>query len=81
MIRDTFIDYTNQSKIDKVYTIVVHGDQALYVVDNPYAREGFKEIYGIENNILSIKDVQVYNRTQGSWNLLNQNRTAQVLEA
>lgn len=79
--RDTFIDYTDQSKIDKVYTIVVHGDQALYVVDNPYAREGVQgEIYGIENNILSIKDVQVYNRTQGSWNLLNQkNRTAQVL--
>ncbi len=76
----TFIDYTDKSKIDKVYTIITHGDQALYVIDHPYVQEGIQgEIYEIENRNLSLKEVQVYDRAKGSWSLINQkNRTAPV---
>jgi len=61
---DTFIDYTDASKLDAVYTIVVKGGQVEYLSDAPYCTEAATgEIYDIQNGIIFLKDVKQYDST------------------
>lgn len=65
---DSFIDYTEESQVDEVYTIFTKGSKALRVVENPYAREGIRgEIYGVDQSGIQLKDVSVYQRSSNRW--------------
>lgn len=74
--QNTFIDYTDQTKVDKVYTIVTDGTRAIQVIDNPYAKDGIRgTIYAIENSedgattTVRLKDSYIYryDENTGQW--------------
>lgn len=78
---DEFIDYSEISKVDEVYTIIAEGTKATYLVKNPYATGGVSgEIYNIdEDGIISIKSALVYNSLDKLWKELSYtNNYAQV---
>jgi len=78
---ETFIDYSELSKVDEVYTIVAEGTKATHLVKNPYATEGVVgEIYNIDQaGIISIKSVLVYDSTTKLWKELSyKNNFAQI---
>ncbi|MCT4688664.1 S-layer homology domain-containing protein [Vallitalea sp.] len=63
-----FLDYSEKTKVDKVYTIIADGTKAKYIIENPYCQDGVKgEIYETESDAISIKDTIVYNKTNNSW--------------
>ncbi len=65
---DNFIDYTENSKIDKVYTVISKGGAALMLLDSPFTKEGaVGEIYAIDNGIILLKNVKQYNITGNSF--------------
>lgn len=69
---NTFIDYSELSKVDEVYTIIAEGTKATHLVKNPYATEGVVgEIYLNETGKLSLKDVLVYDSTTKIWEELS----------
>ncbi len=76
-----FIDYSELSKVDEVYTIIAEGTKASYIVQNPYAKEGVKgEIYTSDNGKAMIKDVTVYSSEDKKWSLLSlTNSYAEIL--
>lgn len=86
--QNTFIDYTDQTKVDKVYTIVTDGSKALQVVDNPYVKDGIRgTIYAVENNAggdaaaattVRLKDVYIYRYDEktGEWASLSSKNSA-----
>ncbi|PKM52611.1 MAG: hypothetical protein CVV02_00300 [Firmicutes bacterium HGW-Firmicutes-7] len=77
---DDFIDYSDISKVDEVYTIIAEGTNASYVVKNPYATEGVKgQIYEVEDGSIMIKDALVYSSTTNKWsNLSLKNNYAEI---
>lgn len=77
----TFIGYTDESKIDKVYTIIVDGSKALQLIDTPYATEGVQgEIYNLDNEQIEIKDSKVYNKNSGLWQTTSRVNSALTIE-
>lgn len=63
-----FIDYTDKTKVNKVYTIISDGTKAKYIIENPYCKEGVKgEIYQVSSTDISIKDTIVYNTANQIW--------------
>ncbi|GKX28527.1 hypothetical protein SH1V18_10070 [Vallitalea longa] len=63
-----FLDYSEKTKVDDVYTIISDGTKAKYIIENPYCKDGVKgEIYEIANGAISIKDTIVYNKTKDKW--------------
>lgn len=77
---EDFIDYSDISKVDEVYTIVAEGTDAKMIVKNPYAEEGVKgQIYKTDTDILMIKDALVYSSTDNKWTTLSlTNNYAQI---
>jgi hypothetical protein len=78
---EDFIDYSDISVIDAVYTIVSEGTKATYIVENEYCEEGvYGEIYEVtEDTSIMIKDVLVYSSDDSSWNELSlKNSYAQI---
>lgn len=80
MTLDEFIDYSETSQVDEVFTILAEGTNANYIVKNPYAQEGVKgQIYELENDSLMIKDAVVYSKTNNKWSTLSlKNNYAEV---
>ncbi len=75
-----FITYTTDTKVDKVYNIVVDGTKATYVVDSPYTTKSVKgTIYDITDTTVSIKDAYVYNETTGKWTLVSNTNSTLVI--
>ncbi len=69
---EDFIDYTQKTKVNKVYTIISDGTKAKYIVENPYCKEGVKgEIYETGTGYINIKDTIVYNTTNNLWSDLS----------
>lgn len=67
-----FIDYSEKTKVDKVYTIISNGTKAKYIIENPYCLDGVKgEIYETEEGVIKIKDTIVYNKANNSWSDLS----------
>ncbi|HAN10783.1 MAG TPA: hypothetical protein DCP90_09270 [Clostridiales bacterium] len=65
---DTFIDYTSESKLDKVYTIIARNGKAEYLLDAPYSTEAVKgEIYDIRDGVVFLKDVKKYDSSSLSF--------------
>lgn len=77
---DDFIDYSEISKVDEVYTIIAEGTNATTIVKNPYAQEGVKgQIYQIDDEALMIKDALVYASVDKKWSTLSlKNNYAQI---
>lgn len=78
-----FIDYTENSKVDEVYTIIAEGTKATHLVKNPYATEGVVgEIYEVDiaNNTVKLKDALVYDSGTKLWEELSyRNNYADIL--
>lgn len=69
---DEFLDYSEISKVDDVYTIIAEGTNAKVIVMNPYAEEGVKgQIYQVEQEKLMIKDALVYSSADNKWTILS----------
>lgn len=69
---DEFIDYSENSKVDEVFTIIAEGTDAKLLIKNPYAREGVKgQIYEINNDNIMIKDALVYSSATKKWSNLS----------
>lgn len=67
-----FIDYSEFSKVDEVYTIIAEGTKAKYLVQNEYATQGVKgQIYQVNGSEVMIKDVMVYNSNTKKWTSLS----------
>lgn len=67
-----FIDYSEISKVDKVYTIVTRGTKATHILEQPYAKQGVKgEIYEVGQDEIKLKDVQVYRLASKKWSPLS----------
>jgi hypothetical protein len=75
-----FIDFTEDSVVDRVFNIVVDGSRAERVTDAPYATQAVRGIiYNIEGDTLSLRDLHVRNPQSGAWNLIsNINATGTV---
>ncbi len=73
----TFIDYTTESNMDKVFTIVTDGDRAVQIIDTPYPSKGIRgTIYAIEDDVVRIKDAYTYNEKTGAWSVISNKNTA-----
>ena len=79
-----FIDFTEDSVVDRVYNIVIDGSRAARVIDAPWFNDlshiAFRGIiYGIEGENLLLRDVHVRNPQSGVWNIIsNVNATATI---
>ncbi|TCT13986.1 S-layer family protein [Natranaerovirga pectinivora] len=69
---DQFRGYDENSQIEEVYTIISEGTHAKYVIKNPYSTEGVTgRIYDIGNGSIRINNVNVYNTTNKTWDVLS----------
>jgi hypothetical protein len=65
---DTFLGYTENTVIDRVYNIVMDGSMAVRVVDAPYATRAVRGIiYSIADRTISIRDATYLNPDTGVW--------------
>lgn len=69
-----FIDYTDQTSVDKVYLIITDGDRALQVIDAPYTRNGVRgTVYSVtegeDGTVIGLKDCYIYlaDLKTGAW--------------
>lgn len=64
----SFIGYTEESVIDKVYTIVMEGSRASRIVDAPYTTKAVRgTIYQISDGVIGIKNATYYDADTGKW--------------
>lgn len=67
-----FIDYTDLSKVDEVYTIVADGTKATHLYKNTYATNGvIGTIYKTDDDKLYIRDAYVYDSNTKKWAALS----------
>lgn len=69
---ETFVDYSDFSKVDEVYTIIAKGTEATHLYNNIYATEGvIGTIYDQDDTQLYIKDAFVYASDTKLWSTLS----------
>ncbi len=69
---DEFKSYSEINKVDEVYTIIAEGTKATHVVKMPYAKESvLGEIYAMDNEKISLKDISVYDVKDERWSMLS----------
>lgn len=75
-----FIDYTDASQIDNIYTIFAMGDEAILLNDIPYVDRGITgQVYKIEGSTFKLKDVVSWNKEKKTWEEISYNdRTLDV---
>lgn len=67
-----FIDYSEVSKVDEVYTIIVDGTEATHLYHNPYATEGVSGIiYDTDDSTIYLRDAYVYDGETMQWEILS----------
>lgn len=65
---DTFLGYTQDTVIDKVYNVISDGYYADYVIESPYCNEDVNgTVYKVEDGIVYLKDVSYYDKENKSW--------------
>lgn len=65
---EDFLAYGEKTQVSEVYTIMAVGDEARAIIDMPYTRESIKgEVYAIDDENISVKDVYYYHTTQKKW--------------
>lgn len=77
---EKFRDYTTDSQIDEVYTVFTSANKALYVVKQPYVKEGVRgEIYDFDEKSIKLRETFYYSRKSDAWvNLSARNRGSQI---
>jgi len=66
--KDKFIDYTEDSKVKKIYTIAAIGNKAIVLSEGTFTKEGVKgEVYEISGSTIGIKDSYVYVPSIKKW--------------
>ncbi len=77
---DTFLGYTTDTVINKVYNIISDGTNALYIIESPYCNEDVNgTVYKVEDGVVYIKDVNYYDKTTNSWKSVgNKDNTATI---
>ena len=69
---DEFIDYSELSKVDEVYTIIADGTKATHLFKNTYATEGVQgTIYNQDDTKVYIRDAFVYESDTKLWETLS----------
>ncbi len=69
---DEFIDYSDLSKVDEVYTIIAEGTEATHLYDMPYATEGvIGKVYDQDDATVYIRDTYVYASGTKEWETLS----------
>lgn len=64
----TFIDYTENSVADSVFTIIYDGSMATHVINAPHANRSVRgTIYNIEDGDLQIRNAQYLNNNTSIW--------------
>lgn len=69
-----FIDYSDSSKVDEVYTIIAEGVNATFISKMPYSKDGvIGDVVSVDltKNQVSLKDTLVYDQTTKQWNELS----------
>ena len=65
---ETFIDYGEDSLVNKVFTIIVDGGHAQVITDSKYSTEAIKgEVYKVDEASIDIKDVYYYDDSKKMW--------------
>jgi hypothetical protein len=77
---DTFLDYTENTVVDRVFNIIVDGSTATHVIDAGFAQESVRgTVYQINGNQVRLRNVTYLNRETGNWETIsNVNNTAVV---
>lgn len=66
--RDTFIDYTENSVVNKAYYVLYDGTRATHVIDAPFAQDGVRgEVYSVADGSVGLKDTNYYVERTGGW--------------
>jgi len=79
----TFIDYSDSSKVDEVYTIIAEGVKATHISKMPFSKDGvIGDIFSIdlEKGKISLKDTLVYDKTTKQWNELSRPNSYSLME-
>ncbi len=65
---DTFLGYTEDTVINKVYNIVADGTYAKYIIESPYVNDDVAgTVYNVEDGVVYLKDVTYYDKESASW--------------
>jgi hypothetical protein len=79
---DEFISYTENSVSGNVYTILVDGGSASYIVEGPFFTQGVRgRIYGIQGNTVQIRDAEYYDTETGRWRIVSATNNTMVITA
>jgi len=68
--KDTFMDYTEDTVVNKVYNIIADGTRATHVIEAPYSAKAVKGVVydkDAEEGTVSIKDSMFYTNDTGVW--------------
>ena len=69
---DEFKTYSDINKMDEVYTIIADGTKATHIVKMPYVTESIiGEIYDVNDAVLSLKEISVYDKEDERWTMLS----------
>ncbi len=64
----TFIGYTEDTVINKVYNIIADGSYAKFIIESPYVNDDINgTVYKVEDGVVYLKDVNYYDKAAGSW--------------
>ncbi len=68
---NTFIGYTQDTVINKVYNIIADGTNATFIIESPYSNENVNgTVYNVEDGVVYLKDVNYYDKDTGSWKVV-----------
>jgi hypothetical protein len=68
MAIENFIGYTDQSVLDRVYTIVYEGSRAARIIDAPYPRHAVRGIvYSMSGNTAHLRAAEYFDASTGRW--------------
>ncbi len=66
--KSEFLDYSDLTKYNKVYTVISKGTDAINLSEQPYCKDGVQgQIYDLGNGKIKIKDVVCYDKVNSLW--------------
>ncbi len=76
----TFIGYTENTAINKVYNVIADGSYAKFIIESPYVNDDVNgTVYKVEEGVVYLKDVSYYDKKTNSWKAVGvKNNTATI---
>ncbi len=77
---NTFLGYTEDTVINKVYNVIADGSYAKFIIESPYCNDDVNgTVYAVEDGVVYLKDVSYYDKSANSWkNVGVKNNTATI---